>query len=199
MQPVGEFARNIDGPQVGFSGLFLVNQRQSPFEFGVEVAWAGIGRDHQDVVLDLGTDTENNTIYQDARIRLRGNMYQYHGIARLKPFAGRIQPYGDLMLGAKYFSLRSSIQEEYDGVRETVEANREEGSMAVSYGWACGLKIRLNRAMMLEARFEKLTGGQAEFADADSIEIDPEGNYTYEMVESRTSSWNYHVGVSFEF
>ena len=120
-------------------------------------------------------------------------------VARLKPFAGAIQPYGDLMLGAKHFVLKSQIQEEYDGYREVVESNREESSAALSYGWAAGLKIRLNRAVMLEARYERLHGGRAEFVDADSIAIAADGSFTYDMRESRTSMYTYALGLSFEF
>lgn len=197
--PVGEFARELDRTAVGFSGAFLANQGRSPLEWGVQFAWAGIGREHQDVTWDLGMDDQNNSIIQDGRLRVRGNMYQYHGVARLKPFAGAIQPYGDLMLGAKHFVLKSQIQEKYDGYREVVESNREESSAALSYGWAAGLKIRLNRAVMLEARYERLHGGRAEFVDAESIAIAADGSFTYDMRESRTSMYTYALGLSFEF
>ena len=56
---------------------------------------------------DLGMDDQNNAIIQDGR-RVRGNLYQYHGVARLKPLTGAIQPYGDLMLGAKHFAEESN-------------------------------------------------------------------------------------------
>ena len=74
--PVGEFARELDRTTVGFSGAFLANQGRSPLEWGVQFAWAGIGREHQDVTWDLGMDDQNNAIIQDGRLRVRGNMYK---------------------------------------------------------------------------------------------------------------------------
>ena len=177
-QPVGEFAREMNRSTAGFSAALLANQGRSPLEWGVQFAYAGLGREHQEVTWDLGVDDQNNIVYQDGRLRVRGNMYQYHGVARLKPFAGAIQPYGDVMLGAKHFVLKSQIQEEYNGYREVIESNREESSAALSYGCAAGLKVRLNRSVMLEARYERLHGGRATFVDAESISIDADGSFT---------------------
>lgn len=198
-QPVGEFSAFMQNPTVGLAGALLINNRQSPLEYGIQASWHGLGSTRQDVLLDMGTNPDDVHTFQDASLKLRSNLHSYHGLVRLKPFAGGFQPYGDLMVGAKSFSLKTQLQEKYDGYRETVETNRDHHDLTYSMGWAVGLKLRLNRAVMLEARFENMRGGEVEYVDGDSIQVADDGTYTFETIGTRTSSYNYSLGISFEF
>ena len=197
--PQGQFGFQYDGYPVGVAGQFLLNYGKSPFEVGLSAAWQAMGSKKKDIDIYKGVDIAGDEIWSQGSISVRNNSYLYHGVARIKPFDGAIQLYGDLLGGIKTFSTKTIIEEENGGYNEVVDSRLDNRGFAISYGWAAGVKIRLIEGMMLEGRFEKLLGGQTTFINPTSIIIDEEGGLSYEELSTQTNVMNYQLGISFEF
>lgn len=197
--PSGQFGFTYDGYPAGLAGQFLLNSGRSPIEFGVSGAWQAMGSTDRDIDIYHGEDAQGDGIWSEGSMRVSSNTYTYHGIVRLKPFAGNFQVYGDLLGGMKSFSTRSTIEEDNGGYTEVIDQQRDHRDFALSYGWAAGMKIALTDYIMLEGRFEKLNGGETTFIDPDSIVIGSEGNLEYSEIQSKTDLMVYQIGVSFEF
>lgn len=197
--PQGQFGFQYEGYPAGLAAQFLVNSGQGPFEFGVAAAWQAMGSNKREIDIYQGEDIQGDGIWSQGSMSVRNNSYLYHGVARLKPFNGGFQLYGDLLGGLKTFSTKTVIEEDNGGYTEVIDQRRDHRDFAISYGWAAGIKIRLMQGMMLEGRFEKLLGGQTTFIDPHSIVIDDEGGLTYEEIGTKTNVMNYQLGVSFEF
>lgn len=197
MDPLGEFS-TVSSASVGLSGAFLINNGRSPLEWGAQVSWHPGSRTKRSATLEY-LDDEGNTVYEEAEIKMKNNLNAYHLVSRLKPFAGAFQPYVDGMAGVKVITLKEELSNVYDGFEEPISTERLHRDIASSYGWAAGAKIRLNRSVMLELRFENMRGGRIDFVDPDSVVQLEDGSFTYDLIDTRTSSYNYHVGLSFEF
>jgi len=197
--PQGQFGFQYDGSLVGLAGQFLVNSGQRPFEFGFSAAWQTMGSKKKDIDIYKGEDIDGDDIWSQGNMSVRNNSYLYHGVARVKPFDGAIQLYGDLLSGIKTFSTKTVIEEDNGGYTEVVDSRRDHRDFALSYGWAAGVKIRLIEGLMIEGRFEKLLGGQTTFINPTSIVIDDEGGLSYEELRTQTNVMNYQLGISFEF
>lgn len=197
--PLGAYNQNIEGQPFGLAGAFLVNNGQSPIEFGVQASWQQLGGADKDVLLPISETADGEVIVQDATLQVNSNAYGYHGLIRLKPFARGFQIYGDLMAGLRQHTLRSKLQENHQDIRETVEGQRDYQHFTSSYGWAAGVKVRLSRNLMLEGRFENLHGGTGSYVDPDNILINTDGTYEFEVSETSIRTWNYQLGLSIEF
>lgn len=197
--PQGQFGFQYEGYPIGLAGQVLLNSGQGPFDFGVAAAWQAMGSNKREIDIFQGEDIQGDDIWSKGTMSVRNNSYLYHGVARLKPFNGAFQMYGDLLGGLKSFSTKTVIEKDNGGYTEVIDSRRDHRDFAISYGWASGIKIRLLDGMMLECRFEKLLGGQTTFIDPNSIVIDENGGLTYEEIETKTNVMNYQLGVSFEF
>lgn len=198
-QPLGDFAHFYDGVPAGVGFQLLLNSGRSPFEFGGGFAWQGMGSEKQDISIFQGEDFEGDEVWSHGNMQVNSNIYMYNGIARLRPFAGDYQVYGDLVAGLKTFSTKTTIEEDNGGYKEVIDQRRDHRDFAITYGWALGVKIRVSQFILIEGRFEKLRGGNASYIDPESISIDNEGILTYSQLESNTSINNYQLGLSFEF
>ena len=195
--PLGEFGEKYSGTPAGVAGLFTVNWGRSPFEFGFGASWNSMGSEGEDIVISVGEDSDGNEIFADGRMNLNSNIYTYHAVGRFKPLAGPVQPYVDLLGGFKTFSSKWKIKE--DGNSEVFDERRETRDFALSSGWAAGLKFRVNEYMMLEARFEKLEGGEVDFIDPSTLIISYEGDLNYNLATTKTNSNVFQLGISVEF
>jgi len=199
-EPKGEFASNIDGIPFGVAGNFTAPVHNSPFELGVAFAWNSMASQNEDVAVIAGQDSQGNDIFEEAEMRIRSNNYRYHAVARLRPFVGSVQVYGDLIAGVERFTTSTDVQINNSGYTEVTDANTVERDFGWSLGWALGARIRLSGALFLDARFEKLEGGVATYVNPDSIVIDEfDNSLNYSTNESRTDKFTYQLGIAVQF
>lgn len=196
--PQNEFSQNFEGMPIGIGGQFLTNAgRRSPFEFGMGFSWLSRGSAREDVFILEGQDINGQNIFSRGSMSVNSNIYTYNGIMRFKPLLGMVQPYIDGLVGVRNFSTSTVVRPE-DATAETMR-ERQTRDFALTYGYAAGLKVRVTPALMVEGRFSNLFGTQVSYVDRTSLEIDPDGNISYEKISSRTDMFIVHLGVCFEF
>jgi len=59
------------------------------------------------------------------------------------------------------------------------------------------MRVNLNQIIAVEGRFTKMNGTSVSFVDRESIEVDGDGNLSFERIGSRTDMWSLQFGVSF--
>lgn len=201
VQPLGQYGSVYDGYPAGLSGNFTAPANaRSPFEFGVGFSWNSMGSQNEDVDVYIGEDVDGDDIYTPGTMRIRSNNYRYLAMARLRPFTGAIQVYGDAIAGAESFITKTDIQFDNEGYSEVSDSEVQHSDFTFNYGWALGARIRLATGIFLDARFEKLEGGLARYVDPDTIEINATDNsLMYDVRESQTDKYTYQLGVAFQF
>lgn len=199
-QPIGAFADNYDGYPVGLAGTFTGPLSNSPFEIGLGFAWNQMGAKDEDVSVLMGQDAAGDDIYEEGNLRLRSNDYRYQIVGRFKPFKGSVQVYGDVMAGVARYTTFTDISISSSGYSEVIETNNQQHDFGWSIGWAAGARIRVTEFVFIDARFEKLEGGAAEYVDQESILVNPEeATIEFETKETRTDRYTYQLGIAIEF
>lgn len=198
--PRGEFDQNYDGVLAGIAGTFSVPMGNSPFEWGIGFAWNSMGADNEDVSVIAGEDIDGDLVYEEGTMRITSNNYRYQMLGRFRPFNGRIQPYGDLIGGLERFTTSSDIKVDNAGHSEVIESNTAHRDFGITFGWAAGMRIRVNQHLFIDARFENLEGGIASYVDKETITINPDNNaLEFDMRESRTDKYTFQVGIAVHF
>lgn len=196
-QPRNEFSDTFDGYPVGVAGQFMSNLRRSPFELGFGFSWMSAGEKNQDIYIYQGVDAVGDDVYEQGEISVRNNIYTYTGSARFKPFAGAIQPYGELIAGIENFSTQNIISSNDNSASDVKE--RAHRDFALTYGWAAGLKIRVMQNLQVEGRFSNMIGGDISYVDQNSIQINDVGDLEFDRINGKTDMWLFQAGISFEF
>lgn len=197
MDPQGAFNTQYTGTPAGIVGQFLINMGNAPFDVGGGFAWFSRGGTSDDISIYEGTDADGNGYYVEGTIDVKSNIYSYDAIARLRPFNGRIQPYGDAIAGFQTYSTKSTISS-VDGNSEDI-VERAHRDFSVSFGWAAGVKVKLSNELAVEGRFSNIIGSEVKFVDRETVEIDGDGNIQFDQVNSTTNHFLFQVGVSFGF
>jgi opacity protein-like surface antigen len=199
-QPIGAFASNYDGYPSGLAGTFTGPLGNSPFEVGLGFAWNVMGAKDEDVSVLMGQDLAGDDIYEQGNLRIRSNDYRYQLVARFKPFKGPFQVYGDLMAGVERYTTFTDISISSSGYSEVIEGSNQQMDFGWTVGWAAGMRVRVANNFFIEARFEKLGGGAAEYVDQESIVVDTEqATIEFQTKETRTDRFAYQLGVALEF
>ena len=196
-EPRNQFRLNFDGVPVGLGGQFMSPLGQSPLEAGFDFSWLSRGSMNEDIWIYEGEDINGEAIYSRGTMEVNSNIFSYNLVGRFKPFAGRIQPYGEVIGGLRHFSTVTVISPNEGEGSET--RDRQHGDFALTYGWGAGLKVRVSPAVFVEGRFANLYGSAVDFVDRESIEIGAEGQLNFENISSRTDMYLFQAGVSFEF
>ena len=181
---------------VGFNASFSNPFLGLPLEYGIGFAWNSIASESEDVFIP-----DNLGDYLPSHLKLNGNAYTYYAHIRLRPFNGAFRPYGELMAGFRNYSVKSKLYVlEDDGARSD-DPLTEVSDRSYSWvsGWAVGLQVRIVSGLFLEARFEKLNGDQSRYIDPRSVQITPDGAYSYLLSESDTDQFNYSLGLALSF
>jgi hypothetical protein len=199
VEPKGQFAEEFDGYPAGLSGTFAAPMGRSPFEVGVSVAWNSMGSQKEDVEVYVYTDDLGNDIYEPGDMRIRSNNNRYLLLGRFRPFAGAIQPYVEGLTGFETFITKTNVSIDDDTFSDVANTDREHWDMALTLGWAGGLRIKLGQSFLLEARFENLQSGTTTFVDKETIQVADDNSLIFETRESRTDKWTYQLGIAFEF
>ncbi len=192
--PQGEFAENYKGLPYGVNASISIPIQNLPIEYGGGFSWNQIAAEGRDVVL------ESDRGLVPANLDVNGNAYSYHVHARLRPFNGDFRPYGEFLVGMRTYGIKSKLSFEDSGEAfgdpTTSVSNRDFTWIS---GWAVGVQYRLISGLFLEGRFEKLKGDQAQYINPQSLRIEPDGDFQYDMNESRTDQFTISLGVAFNF
>ena len=106
-----------------------------------------------------------------------------------------VLPYAGGFVGLRFFGTNQKITVDYlDGSEPLVENNREV-SITTTYGFELGLHARITPEVMLDFRVERAYGGWAKYVDLSSVQIDDNGNATYDRIESRTDMDMFTLGL----
>ncbi len=190
--PMGEFHDTWGRQIVGLSGNLTVPMRVLPFDWGFDFAWGRMGGDSRQVPI-----AEEYLEATTGNLRINSDVFGYHGLLRLKPFNGMFSPYIEGMLGTRQFTTRTKI--DVDGMDRPYFDERNSNAFIWSHGWAAGLQIAPTKVFYLEARVERLNGGQVSYVDPNTIEISEEGLVEYGTLDSGARVLNIHLGVGLRF
>lgn len=198
-QPLGEFATQYDGFPAGLGGTFSMPVSRSPIEWGVGFAWNNMGSSDRDIIALVNQDSINGNTYAEGSMAIRStnNRYLVHG--RVRPFTGRIQPYGDLFAGLETYKTTTSITLDNSGYSAELSTNRDHLDLTYSVGWALGLRWRIAPSIFAEARYERITGGRVQYVDEESININTDNSIAFDLRESNTNRAVYQVGLAIGF
>ncbi|MFT5183458.1 MAG: opacity protein-like surface antigen [Flavobacteriales bacterium] len=195
MQNLGAAYRSA---YVGMEGSILFNIRQTPFEIGTSFAWSYLGAQQRNIALLVG-QTNGQNIHTNGSMKYSHDNYRGFIIGRLKPFNGWVQPYADILVGAQSFTSTAVTEREYSTYTEIVSKEKLERNISPSLGYGFGLKVRLNRFVLIETKYQYLHGRFATFTNPNSTFISSEGELHYQTVTGNTTMQVFHLGMAFEF
>lgn len=190
--PFGEFDEALDKQMAGLSANLTMPMRLLPFDIGFDFAWSRMGSDRDVVPV--------NEEYLEATtgdLRIRSEVYGYHGQLRFKPFNGKVSPYIEGMAGLRQFTTKTDITVE--GLDRPIMTQRNTNSFVGSYGWAAGIQVAPTKVFYIEGRVERLEGGRVSYVDPRSIAIGPDGDVSYATLSSGANVVNVHLGIGFRF
>lgn len=199
MQPKGEFANQYDGFPMGLAGTLSIPYRRSMIEFGGSFAWNNMGSQNENVSVIVGKDQANKDVYARGTLRIRSNNYRYGLTARLRPLTGKIQPYGDLLVGVGQFKTTTDIQVDNSGFSSASGERVDHNDFSLYAGFALGFRVRLAPLIFLDGRFENITGGKATYVDQATIKVVQDDQIKFETRQSNTSMFTYQLGIAFQF
>lgn len=192
--PLGEFDTAWGRQLVGLSANLTLPMRRLPLSYGFDFAWGHMGANSAEVPVN-----EENIESTTGELSVRSNVYGYHGLLRLQPFQGKVSPYAEAMAGARHFTTRTEITVE--GLDQPLMEQRNESNIIASVGWAAGVQVMpgKQRNLFLEARVERLNGGQVTYVDPRSITISQEGEVGYNTLTSGSRVINVTFGIGLRF
>jgi opacity protein-like surface antigen len=196
--PINEFDETHTGNDAffGLGGEFnLPVLNDSPLRVGVSFRYFWMGNKARDVEVSdsLGT--------YDVDTRVRGSMMPLHFFARFDPMSMYdypVMPYAGGFIGPRFFSVTTVVEIDYRDGFEPEEEKDRRVSTTFSYGFQLGLHIRIHESMLLDLRWERAYGSEAEYLDVRSVEIDDEGYAFYQVLETRTDMDIFTVGLVLE-
>ena len=196
--PQAEFDEVYGDATFGYGGNFLTKTRL-PFIFsGVNIQYARMGKYADEVFIEEGQTLNGTPVFQSASAEAKYKVHTVHGALRFEPFRGPVQPYIEGLAGFKVFSSNVKVIDEETRSREVIDKYNLERSMTTSYGWAAGLKIQLTPGIFAEGRVENLFGGNARYIDGESMYMNSQDQFSYDMLESKTNTLLIHLGVSID-
>lgn len=198
-QPLGEFATHYEGLPAGFGCSFSMPIFRSPIEWGIGYAWNSMGSSDRDIIALINQDSINGNVYSEGKMAIRSSNGRYLVHARIRPLAGKIQPYADLFSGLETYKTTTSITLDNSGYSSELSTNRDHLDMTYCYGWALGLRWRVAPGIYIEGRYENINGGQVQYVDDESISINNDNSIAFDLKESKTNKAVYQVGVAISF
>jgi len=194
--PQGEFKHVYGEAAYGIGGTFVTKNRLPFIYSGLNYTYARMGKLTDEVRLYDGENLFGNPVYESYNASVSNKVHRIHGVVRLEPFKGKVQPYVEGLAGGVIYNTRMVIEDE-SGFEEASKSNLET-SLAGSAGWAAGLKIELSRGLFVEGRMENLRGSNSRYMDPETVIMDSFGNVQYDMLESQTHSRIFHIGISLD-
>jgi opacity protein-like surface antigen len=191
-EPLGEFDDNYNGNPAGLGINLTLHSGVLPVQWGFDFGYASMGSNNQTVEIQ-----DENLDITEGNMKIKNNICSYHANARFKPWDGFVAPYIEGLAGLRSFSTKTKI--EVDGLTEPNSTERNSQGITFSYGWAAGLMFNVSKLIYLEGRFEKLRGSNVEYVDQSGVQVNDNGNFTYETKKSNTKVANIYLGIGFRF
>jgi hypothetical protein len=198
-QPLGDFVSKYNGYPAGFGGTLSIPIMHLPIEWGIGYAWNSMGSTDKDILALINQDSINGNKYSNGKLAIRSNSSRYAVHARFRPLKGRYQPYADVFSGLETFKTTTTITVDNSGYSTELSTNRDHLDMTFFYGWALGMRVRLAPSVYAEARYESIIGGQVQFVDDNTIELNDDNSISFDLKESHTNKAVYQLGVAFTF
>lgn len=190
--PKGDFKDNYEGTPFGMYAALSIPIANLPIEVGGGFVWNSLARQSQavDIINSIVPGRDRGDLF------VKGNSYTYQLSGRVRPFDGRIRPYGELYAGVRTFNVTSELQ--LDNVNQG-SGDVVESDFTFLAGWAVGLKYRLIPGIFLEVRYENQAGSEATYIDPTSVIIENDGSFSFDTKDSNTSQWALSLGVAISF
>ncbi len=197
--PQDELKDSLDDEGIGVDLYSGYHVPRSALVLGVELSFFNYGREYSDGPFFPCCDDDLE------RVETTNEILMGHLIFRLQPKRGAVRPYVQGMLGVKRFSTHTSFYE--DDFDDPFDRYTNLKDSVFSYGLGSGLQITLKEGVgrrgpfgqiMLHLGGRYLLGAEAEYAIADSVEIDGT-DVSFEVTESRTDLFQLQLGVNFRF
>lgn len=112
--PRGEFASLYKGTPFGVNAAISIPFLGLPIEGGGGFSWNQLGSEGREVNI---SDAKGNI--QNADLKINGNSYTYYVSGRVRPFNGKIRPYGEVLAGMRTYSVKTKLYEVTDAGRSS--------------------------------------------------------------------------------
>lgn len=189
---MGEFNDTWGREIFGVSGNLTMPMALLPFDWGFDFAWGRMGSNAHEVQID-----DEFILASTGDLRVKSEIFGYHGLLRLKPFNGKVSPYIEGLIGTRQFTTRTTI--EVDGMDEPYYEQRNSNEFIWSHGWAAGIQFAPSKVFYFEGRVERLNGGNVAYVDPTSIVISDQGDVSYASLASGSKILNVHLGIGLRF
>lgn len=193
-QAISDSSTSTSIDAIGIGGGFTLPIKSSPIRLGLSFRYLWIGSRTKDFYF-----TDNQGFEYLLISTVKGSMSPLHFEARIDPMIYTnfpVMPYVGGFMGIRFFGSNHKITIDYeDGTEPSMENNRKV-SVTSSYGFELGLHIRINKWLLLDFRYEHAYGGWAKYVDLSTVEIDNNGDASYERIETRTDAAMFTVGVA---
>ena len=193
-QVISDSSSSTSIDAIGIGGGFTMPIKSTPFRLGVSFRYLWIGSRTKEFYF-----TDSQGFDYELISAVKGSMSPLHMDLRIDPMIYSnfpVMPYVGGFIGIRFFGSNHKITIDYqDGTVPLIENNREV-SVTSSYGFELGLHIRINKWLLLDFRYEHAYGGWAKYVDLSTVEINSNGDATYERIETRTDAAMFTVGVA---
>ncbi len=190
--PMGEYADTWGKEMFTFGGHLTFPSGRIPLQFGAAFGYGEMGKDVSTVPV-----TDPNLLATEGRLAVKAKVFNYHALLRLSPSKSRVRPYLEGLAGVRQFTTQSKLT--VDGLDDPLRKERNANDFVLSTGWAAGLMVTLGGAGYMEARVERFYSGKTNYVDPTSIAVDPNGEVTFNTLNSATGTMNVLLGVGFRF
>ena len=193
--PQGDFRDNLDETAVGINGSIAYALAESPVQLGIELGIMTYGEDRR-------SESFNPDI-PEVRVNVvtSYDIFTGHALLRYEVPGRIIRPYVDGLIGLQYLFTKTEVQDRNDQF-DNIASDTNFDDTAFSYGVGGGVKFRVysspTRQAFINIKARYLLGGEAEYLQPGSIEID-DGTLTFDVSESETDILTLHLGAAFKF
>jgi len=195
--PQNNFAKKAGGNPFFGLGLHMVfaikDNHPVQVVVGAQHYWLHVQR-------SKGSLLSPDSVRYNYQTNVRGSMIPFHVHIRLTPFIktnSPLQPYFEVLLGMRLYQTSVKLEgEESGGGTSVISAKNNDWDLSHSHGFAAGLQVQVTEMIHINARFENLFGGWANYIDPDQISFTNDGGAQVERMQSRTDIIAYTLGVS---
>lgn len=193
--PLGQFKNKYNENPVGLgASLTAPLFRNSPLHVGVGFGWNRLNRDEQDVFA-----ASDDGVLSTADIDITTNRYTYDVHARLSPFNGRFQPFGEVLAGWSTYNTKSEMNTKLANGELIETKGKIHNSTGWNYGWGAGLHFRIAPHIYLEGKVQRTYSTKSSFVNHEELNIDPLGDVSYELTEGKPEFLTIQAGLTIKF
>ncbi|MEW6127886.1 MAG: hypothetical protein AB1757_12680 [Acidobacteriota bacterium] len=193
--PVGEFRDNVNNNGYGIGGHFLFGVGNSPVFIGFDGGVAVYGSQSRREILSPSIPELR------LKVTTRNNIGWTHFLVRLQPRKGKVRPYSEALVGAKYLFTNTTITDDFSD--EQIAGDTNFSDTTLSAGFGAGVQIELTKTgkrsdISLDTGVRYMFGGEADYLKKGSIIRTPGGVF-FDVLSSRTDTVTLKVGITFRF